>query len=989
MVTLAVPNERMHYLTLHPGTFPTKESFNLAYITSWFKKNGVSKRFSLKEIFELSTQGKCYIPSHIETDGKDYSLVSSSIILIDIDDDDKVADPEEVLSKISDICSGFFYTSSHSKEKNRYRLVFALDRPVKDDATYKYIFKALSNTLKAIGVPVDDNIQTALQRVRTATKGYKIGNLNAVVKTAPILEQMLANKEEENRQRQIRIQNFANRSEYSVKTVAELKERAEKLGYVHDRTEWESLAYSLKSYVVEGHINDEEGYDIFSILCGGNDETKYWANLKPQKTSIGRFINASNEAGFKGHRYYHAMPTNANKAHYEKVKFERYIPSEYAIELLEAEERILLKSPTGSGKTHSFVTASKQLAEELTIQNFNRFYIFTTPTIALTDQVAKDNGIEAVKGNTKNLFANIQRYVKNGGRVFSCTYDMALQLHSILKEMKPNCTFSVMVDEYHHTITDYNYRKTAIDNLIELEKKSSVKSFIGLTGTPDAILRSVFQREIHIETKYDKAPCQVWGALTYEKQNEAETLLYQVLKQKADSGKKLLVFIQNKDIIQRLHKKLKYNDINAKAITSDGKNNNEAYKSLINDSVFPKDTQIILTTTVIADGINIKNENSNYECIVFTSNDSPLFDVDILRQCANRYRNLYQGFYIFLQSAKRTSKFLYSIEDAFNYDTMLAGNVVKLLKEQFNDMGSYKLFRSSRIENQFGITFTDDDTVEYSEMLIRHNANEEKAKFYSLYRNQFVQALEQLIGTKSGGSLSVSDFIRDNNIDLSEYADEIKSLKEAAKLEKEEKQEGIGSIYTPMIHRALVKQQTTDKLDDFSKELIRSFKEAVTVEHYACLKEVANLTNYTTSLGVVKQVTNRKNIHAYKHRIEALVDIAYFNRINRNTASKEVYEELKAHEEIPLTKEVLDKLVDSIAKKHRRCKKADVKYILETHFNLKNKRTKLTRLTIIEQLTPEAVAKMFDVSIEQVRKSMAIQAGSKQAVSKVLIQNIA
>src|SRR4051794_32166376 len=76
------------YITLHPHTFPTRESFELGIITNWFKRNGRSERYSIEEILKLSSEGRCYIPAHIETDGTEYEFISSQLIFIDVDDDE-------------------------------------------------------------------------------------------------------------------------------------------------------------------------------------------------------------------------------------------------------------------------------------------------------------------------------------------------------------------------------------------------------------------------------------------------------------------------------------------------------------------------------------------------------------------------------------------------------------------------------------------------------------------------------------------------------------------------------------------------------------------------------------------------------------------------------------------------------------------------------------------------------------------------------------
>lgn len=974
---------KSHYLAVHNGTFPTKESFDMPSITNWFKRQGNSKRYSIVDILKMSAQGKCYVPAHIELQNGTFTLVSSSIILIDIDDDEKVTDPDIVLKKLKDVCAGLFFTSSHSEKQNRYRLVFQLDKPVRDADAYKYIFSTISNTLKSFGIPVDDNAQSPLQRVRTATKGYIVGNLQAEIKTAPILERLYIEKEAALKEKAERMKLYANR-EQRIYSVDELKEMAEKIGYVDDYTDWQNLGYSLKSYVQEGFIDDIEGFEVFTILCGGNDESKYWNTLKTNRITIGTFIHYAKNKGFVSNKYAHASSSVQLVHKAEVMKFDKYIPKEFALNILAAEQRILVKSPTGSGKTYSFITASKEIASDLAEDNFHRFYIFATPTIALTEQVSESYGVMSVKGETKELYSKVKKHIKNGGRVFSVTYDLALALTDMIETLHPHCTFAVMVDEVHRLTVDYSYRKRAIDTLILLEKKSSVKSYVALTGTPDAVLREPFDREIHIKTKEEKPPCQMWGAIHYNAKKEGELLLYQVIKQKADNGKKLLIFLQNKSIIERLHKKLLNNGVKAKAITSDGKSNNMAYHSLVKESKFPEDTQVILATSVIADGLSINNENNNYECIVYTSQDSIMFDVDTLRQCAHRFRHTYRGFYIFMQTARRSSEFLYNIEAAYAHDQKIAEGIVEMLKNEFSGLNGYKLYKSARVEDTFGVSLDASNEFRFNKMLLRHNVNEEKSKFYSLYRNEMIVALEKLMGSKPAPSINASE-LREM-VDLSEFEEEIELLKEAEKLNKAEKMAQISTLYTPLIHNAFRNESTNKISDKQQEELICTFKNAVTREHYACVKELSKLADFETTNKIVSQVKNHNQIHSFKKRIESFQLAVYFKRIARNTASKKVYNELKKMIGKKMSKGDIKSLIAAVTKKCK-CKYEDVKYMFDYFFIHVTSRTKTSRLTTLELMSVEKIAYQFKVSadaVEQCLENMSKNESSTfKSISKI------
>ncbi|WP_010309271.1 DEAD/DEAH box helicase family protein [Kurthia senegalensis] len=491
------PITKKYHIALHPEKFPTKDSFNLGFITSWFKKKGRSNLYTLQEIFELCSEGSCIIPSHIEPndEGTNYRFISSKLMFMDVDDDDMQTDPEQVLNQLSEVCAGLFFTSSHGIKGNRYRLVFVLDDYVREESIYKAIFSVLADELEAIGVKVDRQVNSPLQRMRTSTKGYIISNLNATYSVSRATELIERKSKEQMKDRAKKFERIID-NEYKIYSFEELKIRAEKIGYVEDINEWLKLGYSLKSYIQEGYIDDIEGFEIFTILCGGNDESVFWNNLKANNITIGSFIKASNDAGFLAdYKYYHAIGDTVNKLDVKRVRFEKYIPSDYAKLLLMEEKNILVKSPTGSGKTHSFITAAKELAETLRKEERTHYFIFAVPTIAICDQVANDQNILSVRGETENtksslktvlteedgkiflrvdlsdtfndsIYHKLSDYSYEGKRVVVCTYDMAEAVYSMLEKIQPFSSFSLIVDEYHQFTTAYGYRKKLLKVLV-------------------------------------------------------------------------------------------------------------------------------------------------------------------------------------------------------------------------------------------------------------------------------------------------------------------------------------------------------------------------------------------------------------------------------------------------------------------------------------------------------------------------------------------
>jgi Type III restriction enzyme, res subunit/Helicase conserved C-terminal domain len=962
MESIAYQNNQVdpfrYYITLHPDTFPTKESFNLAFITHWFKRKGLSKRYTLEEIFEFCANGRAFIPSHIETDGEEYSFISSQLLVIDVDDKSKVLEPEQALELLRDVCAGLFFTSSHGIEGNRYRLVFILDKAIKDEQIYKSISIEVTKRLNSMGIPADTQIIGAMQRIRTGTKGYIISDLQARLSIDEYLEIARQEQKKVLQEKAKKMMDYVDRKVAFEYSFEELKERAKVIGYVEGYKNWERLAYSLKSYVQEGFIDDSEGYEIFSILCGGNDETTYWENLRnPNRISIGTFIGTSNEAGFKRtFKYYHAVSSKSfQNQNIEVRRFEKYISTDFAKEVLTAEQSVLIKSPTGSGKTTNFVNGAK----ELTTENISRYYLFSVPTQALVDQIAATEKILGVRGLLDSIFKKIQAYHNAGNRVIVVTYDMAAATVDMIRRINPFASFSLIIDEYHNLVYGFNYRRQAIEELYKL--RYIVKSFVGLSGTPDDVLKTDFDKEIHIETKYSKAPCAVWGAITYRSKNDEEQSLIQLLKQKADHGKKLLVFIQNKDMITRIQKILSKLGIKARTITSDSKKHNPAYKTIVEHSRFPEDVQVLLTTSVLSDGISILNENIEYECIAVCSMQSPNFNVAMIRQMSNRFRNPYRAFYLFMQVAIKKTEYTFNIDQAHEYEKKLAQNAVDLLNEQFSGQGNTKLFSSARIEKQFGIQFDENECASYHELRLRHNVALEKSRYYSGFRNQFITALESLMEMKAKESIDISKHIEQESIDLTPFEEEVLRLKAIDKEDKNELAEAIATNFTEIVYQSF---------QDDNEDVLKVFKEVSTIEHYSCLKRLSQVASYELCLKIVKQVKRRADIHSFIQRIEALTHILIFSKVNRTTPTKEVFLEIQKYMGQFLSKKDLDEIAKKVGKKYKRSKKVDADYIIKNYFYHEKVRSQKERFTILHILTSNHVKVEFSVTDLDIQETM-------------------
>src|SRR5699024_7412176 len=166
----------------------------------------------------------------------------------------------------------------------------------------------------------------------------------------------------------------------------------------------------------------------------------------------------------------------------EPIMIERYIGKEQYLKLLLNEQkRILLDSETGTGKTKSAIEASRELNK----QNKNSFVYIALPSIALAEQTAnKYNTNTAIIGtNRVNTRLEVKKATSNGTRLLIGTYDKAKEVCSYLNGYE----ITIIADEAHKEVADYDYRRTAINDLFSLADDDRVRKFVGMTGTPSEL----------------------------------------------------------------------------------------------------------------------------------------------------------------------------------------------------------------------------------------------------------------------------------------------------------------------------------------------------------------------------------------------------------------------------------------------------------------------------------------------------------------------
>lgn len=959
MAILQSEEASAHLVNIHPRQFIQQpQEGEMGWLTNQLKRR-TSEYMPLEKILDLFSRGHCGILANVN---RGLQFQGSDLIAIDVDDDHRQTEPSAAFEQ-SGAC-GLFYTFSHGIKGNRYRLVFRFDAPITNEKQYKAISQIIAEDLKEKGIPTDARPSNYKLPVRGGKSGQYLYNPAQILSTHDYIRRV----KERDRRHQERLYQQAER-EFRPLTFDEMKEMAEFIGHIprgsgeeNNRDYWQCL-YGIKLYEEMNFITGEQAYELFSIISGGEESDRIWErHVNPNgRVSIGSFIAIAKKRGYEGRFQHLGEPRQQPVRNYKQstLRVPRYIPMETARDLLQMRKRLLIESPTGSGKTESMIGACKDLAEKE-----NHFYIFAAPTIPLTQQIAKQYGVQEVYGSKvlemrgsekeERLFKELFKYVRNGGKVFVSTYDMTPKLIESLKRWQPTRRFTLVIDEYHKVVTDYGYRKDAIRDLYEVSKEA--KNLIALSGTPEEIDKGDFDEVLTIQNGQEAAQITDFAVYTYEKRQDGLTELTTLLETRTKSGsRKLLVYIENKKAIETIYRVLRKKGIETRKVTSETKKN-PTFKKITEDKKIDDDVQVILATSAIADGISIEN-GPRFEVLVVCTDFSPLFSTTTLKQMSNRLRNHYDQFSIFMQEQKQEDK-LYK----YNFDNqyLVKQGIAEFLISELNNDATFEsgLFHRSIIENRYGLYYDEEkEKVGYDPLHLRHKTSTDRQLYYRVMRESFVQAVRQILRAKDPQRLNVSHEIRNDTLAAALMQGTAAAIAE----EIEETEEGtpIGKAFTQIVYQAF----RTD-----STEILNEFEKVAEPRHVSHLRQTCQVAGYKTCRHLVQRVQRDADTHAFLNDVRALNDIFYFEAVRRNTPTKKALRAILDLDDWLTTAEYNEALL-GIAQKQKVTKK-DIKAV-ERMVILGDSRTGRERFKRVEgTITVEHIARKHEIEIPALEQIM-------------------
>ncbi|WHX78848.1 DEAD/DEAH box helicase family protein [Priestia flexa] len=854
--------------------------------------------------------------------------------------------------------------------------------------------------MKDKGLPVDEAAKAPIQIIRPGISGFHVNDFSIMLPVNEWLPKARLRAEFEKQireaERKAKSERFKERL-FKPITYEELKEMCKAIGYIPSggtKEKWLQIVYALKYEVILGNLTDEQGYELFCIVSGKEANERQWKSMRPrgkdnpsdEGATVGSIVKHAEAVGYKRKPVYnYAWQETPESISTETIRIVGdHLPVEVAKDLIQRCKRLLVDSPTGSGKTTSFINASKELAEERKydvkeievtnifgqvlkgsyIDNYH-YYIFAAPTIPLTEQIAKDHDIPCAIGGVKDFRSQVLKKSRENERVFACTYDKTADIIKYLAdevghddEVGITPEFTVIIDEIHKFTEAYNYRYAAIDQIKDLAEMTV--SFIGLSGTPEDVLKDHFETLIKIDTGNNASPCLDYRVFTYKKKKDADVLLIPVIRELLQQTK-VLLFINNKQRIELIKDILRKEGIKTQIVTSE-KKQSPTYLNIVEQGIIADDVQVVISTSVLADGVSISND-LNWSCLVVSDMASPFFNPSTVKQISNRFRRQYRyfGLYLMEPNPNYIETYRFNISSEYEYRKMIVNGYVVELNQEFR--GRYTEFIPSVVERENGIFYRSQEEnaeIEFNSLFVRHQSMRRKERYYTLFRNAFIVEVGRQLGVKCSGIFNVNEEVEKNGSDLSGLLQNFETQREKEKKENAELREAFSISFDESVFQSF--------LDD-DEEKLEAFKKQVHPDQFTATRRNVKIADYVTCKIIGEKIKRKADIYSYYNQIKGLAEIAAIDFVKKATVTKKVYQELlKMTDETYSSNDFKEIVQDKLPKKLK-VQAGDVKAALEL-FHRSFKESNGKSYTRLEPLTVGIVAKVHGISEPVVKNSI-------------------
>ncbi len=341
------------------------------------------------------------------------------------------------------------------------------------------------------------------------------------------------------------------------------------------------------------------------------------------------------------------------------------------IEYANFEPKTCIYADTGLGKTTAFINYFKK--------NNSLKVIFLVPLQSIAYQLHEKYQVPYLTGESDSRMHSRAKV----SSIIISTYEQGI------KYLVDTDFDYVIVDEGHNLITANSYKSEVITSLNYKLSNIESKVFL-LTGSPLNILRTMGYDMIKV-FKEDTDKTIIKERVT--KLNGYQTLMSHVLTNK---GKMLIRHNDRNDL--ELSKEVLCKDHGYKEeeilvlYSTKVVKQSKVYKQLLSDERFDETIQIVLTTSLIDEGISIKQ--NGFSSVVFISTGVGVTRPEELKQFFARFRNSdpNRTNYLYKKSSKTTSSYFNEINFMYHANNILtndSGGYHSSYKDIFNNESFY------------------------------------------------------------------------------------------------------------------------------------------------------------------------------------------------------------------------------------------------------------------------------------------------------------
>ena len=342
----------------------------------------------------------------------------------------------------------------------------------------------------------------------------------------------------------------------------------------------------------------------------------------PYKNKV-KFADDNAKTPAEKTQFYDYLKIKPLTIEYDKTLHIKMYVSEQLLNILDysdANDKIILTAETGTGKTTSFLM-------DFIKHRPNKRLLILAPLTAIVEQTkAEFPTIITLTGNSTP-----EEHIKaKKASIVMATYE---QGYKHLND--PNTFDYVVIDEVHNLITANSYKREIIKNLTSLLDSYKI---IGLTGTTNQLFKSIGYKLVNVKKELLK-PVDV--TMTVDNRTPLKVALHHL---QSVNGKCILR-VNSRDVATNLKiellklKKYKKNEI--LILNSDIHiKKSEDFKQLTSQSKFNDAIKLVITTSIIDEGLSIKQ--SGFTDAVFIETDyKPM--PESVKQFFARFRNADQN----------------------------------------------------------------------------------------------------------------------------------------------------------------------------------------------------------------------------------------------------------------------------------------------------------------------------------------------------------